>query len=259
MQNLSKPPFQGFRLPNTTPVPDELFDELLADLSGAELKVLMYICRRTFGFKKESDNISINQMLRGITKKDGEQLDRGVGLSKPTLLRTLKGLTKKQIILAEQRESAERGHEPTNYRLHMLDPLGQNLTQGVSQNFTKPLVKKSSPQETVVQETVIHTVKGKGKTTMIHGLLDINQPKEKRTYIAELILAELGDQQSYPFYLLVAGKIPEPVIHQALAEIKADGARSPARVFTYRMQQYALAQYKKTLYNRPAPRSKKRL
>src|SRR4051794_12244445 len=98
MQNLSNSPFQGFRFPNTTPVPDELFDELLADLSGAEVKVILYICRRTFGFKKASDNISLNQMLKGITKRDGEQLDRGVGLSKPTLLRTLKDLIQKNII-----------------------------------------------------------------------------------------------------------------------------------------------------------------
>jgi hypothetical protein len=33
-------PFQGFRSPNTTPIPDEVFDELLAELSGAEVKVL---------------------------------------------------------------------------------------------------------------------------------------------------------------------------------------------------------------------------
>src|SRR3954465_511847 len=119
METLSKPPFQGFRFPNTTPVPDELFDELLADLSGAEVKVILYICRRTFGFKKASDNISLNQMLHGITKRDGEQLDRGVGLSKPTLLRTLKDLSQKNIIIAEQRDSVERGHEPTNYQLHI--------------------------------------------------------------------------------------------------------------------------------------------
>src|SRR4029079_11268691 len=92
MNNLPMSPFRGFRSPNTTPIPDEVFDELLADLSGAEVKVLLYICRRTFGWKKESDNISLNQMLHGIIRKDGIALDRGVGLSKPTLLRTIKSL-----------------------------------------------------------------------------------------------------------------------------------------------------------------------
>jgi hypothetical protein len=54
-------PFLGFQFPTTTPVPDEVFDVLMPQLSGAELKVLMYICRRTFGFKKESDSISLHQ------------------------------------------------------------------------------------------------------------------------------------------------------------------------------------------------------
>ena len=61
--------FQGFSAPNYTQVPDELFDDLMTDLSGAELKVLLYIIRRTFGFKKTEDTISLSQMLNGITTK----------------------------------------------------------------------------------------------------------------------------------------------------------------------------------------------
>jgi len=72
--------FKGYASPNYTPVPDELFDEQLPDLSGAELKVLLYVIRRTFGFKRESDNISISQMLNGLHTYDGRQLDRGVVL-----------------------------------------------------------------------------------------------------------------------------------------------------------------------------------
>jgi hypothetical protein len=55
--------FNGFRSPTTTPVPDEVFDDLIADLTGAELKVLLYICRRTFGFKKDRDSISLNRRM----------------------------------------------------------------------------------------------------------------------------------------------------------------------------------------------------
>src|SRR5215216_6536594 len=84
--------FRGFRSPNYTMVPDELFDELLADLSGAELKALLYIVRRTFGFKKDADAISLSQMLRGIRTRDGRVLDRGVGLAKNTLLGALASL-----------------------------------------------------------------------------------------------------------------------------------------------------------------------
>jgi hypothetical protein len=58
--------FEGFTVPHYTQVPDELFDTLMPHLSGAELKVLLYIIRRTFGFKKQMDSISLSQMVSGI-------------------------------------------------------------------------------------------------------------------------------------------------------------------------------------------------
>src|SRR3990172_4192816 len=101
--------FPGFRSPNYTIVPDELFDELLVTLSGGELKALLYIIRRTFGFKKDTDNISISQMLNGIVTKDGRTLDRGVGLTKKTLLQALRSLEEKNIIVTQRRQSVEKG------------------------------------------------------------------------------------------------------------------------------------------------------
>src|SRR3712207_6398095 len=88
--------FHGVTSPNTTQVPDQYLDELLPLLSGAELKVLLYIPRRTFGFKKSSDNISLSQMLNGIRTQDGRILDYGVGLTKKTLLQMIKSLVDKQ-------------------------------------------------------------------------------------------------------------------------------------------------------------------
>lgn len=118
--------FRGFRCPTYTMVPDELFDELLVELSGAELKTLLYIIRRTFGFKRDSDSISLSQMLRGIQTADGRTLDRGVGLSKPTLLQALRSLQEKHIIETQRQRSVERGDEPTVYALKfVLDPRGQ--------------------------------------------------------------------------------------------------------------------------------------
>ena len=46
--------FKGFSRPNTTPTPDEVFDVFLTQLTPAELKVLLYIIRRTYGFQKDS-------------------------------------------------------------------------------------------------------------------------------------------------------------------------------------------------------------
>src|SRR3954453_16367447 len=94
--------FAGVTSPNTTQMPDQYLDELLPVLSGAELKVLLYITRRTFGFKKASDNIALSQMLSGIRTRDGRQLDAGVGLSKKTLLQALTSLEAMNIILRKR-------------------------------------------------------------------------------------------------------------------------------------------------------------
>jgi hypothetical protein len=82
MATVSQTTFPGFQFPNTTQIPNEVFDTLMSHLSGGELKVLLYICRRTFGFRKDSDSISLTQIAHGITTKAGRVLDQGTGLSK---------------------------------------------------------------------------------------------------------------------------------------------------------------------------------
>ncbi len=159
--------FPGFSAPNYTQVPDELFDDLMVDLSGAELKVLLYIIRRTFGFKKTVDNISLNQLLFGIKTKEGEILDKGTGLSKKTLLTALKSLVLKNIIITERRRTAEHGNEPTAYRLNLasnnsVKKVGVKTTPTLGVKTTPTLGVKTTPrarsnnspiQETVLQQT----------------------------------------------------------------------------------------------------------
>jgi hypothetical protein len=74
----------------------------------------------------------------------------------------------------------------------------------------------------------------------------LGDPPEKTGYIAkDIILKALGDEKSMRFYELVAAKIPEQVIRETLAEVKSDGARSPAKLFTYKIQRYALERQKR--------------
>src|SRR4051795_10525273 len=124
--------FEGFSSPNTTPVPDVLFDELLLRLDNAELRVLLYIIRRTYGFKRNTDDIAISQMVHGIRKKDGTILDRGTGMSKGSVTRGLKGLLKKGVIVARRNTSSTLGFEPTTYALKFkneAEPLVSNMRQ----------------------------------------------------------------------------------------------------------------------------------
>lgn len=144
--------FPGFVLPTTTPVPDQFFDELLPKLSGAEVKVLLYICRRTFGFKKSSDTISLSQLVSGIRTKDGRTLDRGTHLGKASVARALKSLEEKNIIRRTRRRSDTRGDEATSYALYFLPSVSQNETPPVSKRNTGVSHRRDT-QQTGLQQT----------------------------------------------------------------------------------------------------------
>jgi len=155
--------YDGFSSPNGTIVPDDVFDVLMPRLTDPELRVLLYIIRRTFGFKKHSDNISLKQMVEGIRTRDGTVLDGGTGMSKASVARGLKGLSQKDIITAVHNSSRERGNEPTTYSLRFKQgPLSQPETRGVSQietggglSLRQALVSPVDPQQTVKQQTEI--------------------------------------------------------------------------------------------------------
>lgn len=75
--------------PNHTQIPNDYLDLLMAHLSGAEWKCLCYISRRTFGFQKKADMISLSQFENGIMTRDDKVLDYGTGLSRPTIIEAL--------------------------------------------------------------------------------------------------------------------------------------------------------------------------
>jgi len=84
--------------PNFTQIPNVILDKYMNILSGAELKVLLYICRRTYGFQKKSDAISITQIMGGITNSKGQVLDTGTGLSNRKVIDCINKLEELKII-----------------------------------------------------------------------------------------------------------------------------------------------------------------
>lgn len=50
-------------IPNSFQVPNAIIDEVMAELSGAELKCYLAILRKTKGWGKESDAISVTQLM----------------------------------------------------------------------------------------------------------------------------------------------------------------------------------------------------
>ena len=106
-----------FDNPNYTQTPNLLFDELMKDMSEAELKVTLAVIRKTFGWHKEADLLSISQLV-ALT-----------GMSRPSVIDGVSAGVERGFIVREPAGKSFR------YRLSV-----KNFDQ--SKNFTS---KKSLP------------------------------------------------------------------------------------------------------------------
>lgn len=140
-------------IPNFTQTPNIIFDELMSDLTDSELRVLMYICRRTYGFHRESDRIAYRQFEYGI---DG--LDKGCGLRSEAIGIALKSLEERGIIIKE--------------------PLGHSFKYGMNQDFGYRRIDESAT-DAKARRLPIQQKKEKEREIKIHSrveyLMDIPQ------------------------------------------------------------------------------------
>ena len=76
----------GFKSPRYTQTPNDLFDEIMPDLSEAQLKTLLYIIRRTLGYHIRKRPMRIATVVKGT------------GLSRTSVIDSLTDLTKMSLI-----------------------------------------------------------------------------------------------------------------------------------------------------------------
>lgn len=215
--------FTGIKSPNYTQVPDVVIDMLMADLSGAEFKVLIYIIRRTFGFKKDADYISLSQMVNGIKTREGKVMDRGTGLGKRHIVAALKVIEGLGIIKKIKQSSPEKGDMTNYYSLNLNDI---------------PPVQKGNTQYTVLQQTdnTVNVTKTEFKS---------QEDEEFRTEaLVEDILEVTKDKRSKGFYRKVVRKCPDAMIYRALSEVKDTDRmgkikKSKGAYFTSLIQKYS--------------------
>ena len=126
-----------------TMTPNELLDHHMALLSPTEFKIVMYVVRRTIGFGRDGDAISIAQMADGL-RDDGTILDRGTGESRATIKRALAALVAKGYLAPTRQRDQRGGDAPTLYALR-LPPVAQNEPPPLAQNEPPPWLKMSHP------------------------------------------------------------------------------------------------------------------
>jgi hypothetical protein len=149
--------FSGFEEPNFTQVPNVVIDELAPELTEAELRVLLYIVRRTFGFHREWDYISLSQLTDGIRTREGEQLDHGTGMSRKAVSQGCARLVDKGIITVEKRRTAEGDNDINAYQLRFRERRNDGAEVVTEGNHPREqglpgVVTESYPQKKVSQK-----------------------------------------------------------------------------------------------------------
>jgi phage replication O-like protein O len=182
-------PFDGFSRPTYTPIPDELFDVLLPDLSKPELKVLLYVMRRTFGFKKDADAISTAQLVSDITTKDGRVLDRGTGLPRSSVKTATQSLVERGILTVRQVRSETGDYDSNVYSVRFKEVVQPLAYPWPASDL--PVGQPVDPQETGIQQTAgQHFESSKGPVSFEK----YDQARLAILPYAEDLARELGDQ-----------------------------------------------------------------
>jgi len=149
-----------------------------AEETEAELKALLYIIRRTFGFKRDQDPISFNQFLRGITRRDGRVLDEGCGVrDRTTLSRALNSLEAKGIIRSEKGVD-ERGENAVAVRIYhrieaaldLLKAWGTGHPGGIGTIHAGSALGARRRMEQLIQEAVVTVPRALIAETIPHNL-----------------------------------------------------------------------------------------
>ncbi|MDD5639279.1 MAG: replication protein [Candidatus Pacebacteria bacterium] len=123
-----------------------IMDDYWQCLNGSEQKVLDFILRHTLGFGKNTDQISLTQLERGVGK-----LDKGTGLSRPSIIKAIRGLIDKGFIekvntkrtniyklVVKENYQFSKNSLPaiSKYNLHTIDKSTiNNLTKDKASNY----------------------------------------------------------------------------------------------------------------------------
>lgn len=101
--------FKGFAPPsaNYSKLPHEFINLLPEINSMAELKVVIYILRHTWGFSEydKPKRITTDEFMNGRKRKDGTRLDNGTGLSNKSVISGLESAVEHGFVFVEKDET----------------------------------------------------------------------------------------------------------------------------------------------------------
>lgn len=106
--------------PNYTQLPNVFFDYWMSRLTHVEFKVLCCIARKTFGWRRKKDSISISQIVKMS------------GASKQSTINALHTLENHKLVIKQRHQSDTYGNEPNTYTVRVLSPGKSPANDGAS-------------------------------------------------------------------------------------------------------------------------------
>lgn len=99
--------------PNYTQIPNVIFDYWMAQLTPAEFKVLLCICRKTFGWQKKRDRISLRQ------------IEKMTGLTKPSIIKNVEKLIELNLVTKIKfKDEFDGSDAPNQYEINVVAAQG---------------------------------------------------------------------------------------------------------------------------------------
>ncbi len=120
---------------NYSPIPHVITDYWLPRLKPHEFSVLIFICRKCWGWQKTADKISMSQM------------EKGTGLEQRTIRRSTKALEKLGLI--KKIRSGAKGFQQVEYTLIIFDNPDNSNNLDPWQNATPPPGRLPPTKETI--------------------------------------------------------------------------------------------------------------
>src|SRR2546427_1127336 len=217
MNTLSDHEFAGFSKPeaNFFRLPNEWTDITARITSLAEMKLVEYVLKHTWGYSEFDmvKKITTDEFMSGRKKKNGERIDTGTGLSKPSVIEGLNSAVKHGLLEVETDDS-DKARIKKYYKLKMRTPIEadepeKEETHADVKNLYTGVKNVDSSSKQSLQRSEKNTLERYINVTKQH-----TKDTEQTEYFAGLLAEKLGDHKSLTYYKIACRRIDPHILLQ---------------------------------------------
>ena len=172
----------GFNSPNYTQAPNVFFDEMIAQMGEAELRVALVIMRETFGWHRQSKLMSLSYLMKATgMSKQGVRNGIMDGIARGIICQEEFGNSYKYSLVvnevdqnarASQRSRPVVVHEVDHLLVNEVDTTNKEKKKGEIKTTTPPATRRrATPEHMVVAEK--HGLTPRQMTALVDAVLEV--------------------------------------------------------------------------------------